>query len=196
MSLTGSTDKSFLSYADAQAFVAGQNPSNTMDEPAKFYGLAGGANPGVYTDWAECQASMGGTKGVKYRKFATREEAEEFVKDWKSVGMKRKADDDDEESELVVEEDTPTAKKVKVTNEKSAVSSGKKSGYTKVYTDGSSLGNGQKGSSAGVGVFFGSNDPRYVSRILRYHVSLTDIETSQNHSLEKSKQISVPNSQP
>lgn len=35
-----------------------------------------------------------------------------------------------------------------------------KGGYLKIYTDGSSLGNGQKGSVAGVGVFFGHDDNR------------------------------------
>ncbi|KAG0054439.1 hypothetical protein BGZ83_011233 [Gryganskiella cystojenkinii] len=35
-----------------------------------------------------------------------------------------------------------------------------------IYTDGSSLGNGQQGCQAGVGVFFGVNDPRNVSERL------------------------------
>lgn len=30
----------------------------------------------------------------------------------------------------------------------------------RIYTDGSSLGNGKLGAVAGVGVFFGNNDPR------------------------------------
>lgn len=36
-----------------------------------------------------------------------------------------------------------------------------KGGMLKIYTDGSSLGNGKKGSVAGVGVFFGPLDKRY-----------------------------------
>jgi len=35
-----------------------------------------------------------------------------------------------------------------------------------IYTDGSSRGNGRKGARAGVGVFFGDNDPRNVSEPL------------------------------
>ena len=35
-----------------------------------------------------------------------------------------------------------------------------------IYTDGSSLANGKKGSRAGVGVFFGTNDPRNISERL------------------------------
>jgi ribonuclease HI len=36
------------------------------------------------------------------------------------------------------------------------------SGPLKIYTDGSSLGNGKLGAVAGVGVYFGPNDPRYL----------------------------------
>ncbi|KAF2878279.1 ribonuclease H-like domain-containing protein [Massariosphaeria phaeospora] len=40
------------------------------------------------------------------------------------------------------------------------------SGTVEIYTDGSSLGNGQKGAVAGVGVYFGNNDERNVSEPL------------------------------
>ena len=35
--------------------------------------------------------------------------------------------------------------------------------WTKVYTDGSCVGNGKRGAKAGCGVFFGDNDPRNLS---------------------------------
>lgn len=184
------------------AFVQGKNPAD-VSGPAKFYGLAVGSKPGVYTDWAECQANMVDTKGPKYRKFTTRAEAEEFVKDWKAWGKKRKAEEDAEaQLEGGVEvEDRPSAKKVKVGADKSVPSSsaskGKKGG-DKVYTDGSSLGNGKVGSSAGVGVYFGPNDPRYVScyqHLFSHNKQHTKTlsETSLNPSLALSKQINAPN---
>lgn len=37
---------------------------------------------------------------------------------------------------------------------------GESKGVLKIYTDGSSLGNGRVGATAGVGVYFGPNDPR------------------------------------
>ena len=37
-------------------------------------------------------------------------------------------------------------------------------GWDVVYTDGACKGNGQAGSIAGVGVWWGYNDPRYVAR--------------------------------
>lgn len=35
-----------------------------------------------------------------------------------------------------------------------------------IYTDGSSLSNGRLGAVAGVGVFFGTDDPRYVHSVV------------------------------
>ena len=162
------TDKSFPTRKDAEAFVAGKNPSDP-DAPAKYYGLAVGDKPGVYTDWSECQNNMLHTKGPKFRKFSTAQEAKEFVKDWKKFVAKEKSaalavdddEDDDEYGDLDVIEDGPSMKKVKV--EASKVGEKGKSGKPeKVYTDGSSLGNGKAGSTAGVGVYFGPDDSRFV----------------------------------
>lgn len=159
-----SLDKSFLSHQDASAFVAGRSVANEKDEGAsKFYGLAVGDTPGVYTDWADCQANMVNTKGAKYRKFTTREEAEEFVKDWKAFTKKRKADEAVEEGTAAggeEEADGPSAKKLKVRGDTAEAPKKGNGRVAKVYTDGSSLGNGQKGSAAGVGVYFGPGDPR------------------------------------
>jgi ribonuclease HI len=53
-------------------------------------------------------------------------------------------------------------------------------GVLKIYTDGSSLGNGAKGATAGVGVYFGPRDPRYVTCLHlffisnRYHRNLSE----------------------
>lgn len=41
-----------------------------------------------------------------------------------------------------------------------------KDGMLRIYTDGSALGNGAHGAVAGVGVYFGPNDKRYVPRTL------------------------------
>ena len=118
------------------------------------------------------------TKGPKFRKFSTAEEAREFVKDWKVYSLKEKAatlaataaeeedeedDDDDDDDESDGSDLGPTAKRLKV-NKSVTVGKGKSKEVKveKVYTDGSSLGNGKAGSSAGIGVYFGPNDPRYV----------------------------------
>ncbi|KAH8820462.1 ribonuclease H-like domain-containing protein [Xylogone sp. PMI_703] len=57
----------------------------------------------------------------------------------------------------------PSKKKLKSTQ---ASGSQQKSSMLRVYTDGSSRGNGKVGAMAGVGVFFGEGDPRNLSEAL------------------------------
>lgn len=160
----GASYKSFLSRKEAQDFVDGKPTGSNPG--GKFYGVAVGKKPGVYEDWAIASMQIKDVKGPKYKKFDTREEAEEFVrsggkipaatsakeKKEKKANGKEIAQEDEEEEEKVV-------KKAKVG------SSGSKR-KTTVYTDGSSLGNGQVGSVAGVGVWFGDMDSRNVSEPL------------------------------
>lgn len=158
------TVKSFLTYEDASAFAAGRNPPSTPSGAAtKFYGVAVGRQPGVYTDWTMVQECIMGWKGPKFKKFATRAEAEEFVR---SMGIEKVTLYDGD----AAEELEPPAKKVKKAPAKSTTAAHvPKAGEIKVpvvYTDGSSRGNGKVGAMAGVGVYFGPNDPRFVSRCI------------------------------
>lgn len=136
-------DKSFTSKKDAEDFVAGKVVASTTAKPTgdKFYGVAVGHKPGVYEDWNEAKEQIKDVKGPKYRKFTTREEAEEFVR----TGGKS--------SKVVKEEDgdgEPITKKVKRGVDE----------MMQVWTDGSSRGNGKTGAEAGVGVYFDIADPR------------------------------------
>jgi ribonuclease HI len=126
---------------EAKDFAAGKI-SATAPKPQgdKFYGVAVGHVPGVYEDWAVAAEQIKDVKGPKYRKFSTREEAEEFVRSGgKSSGVAA----------------APPTKKVK-TSQSSATDRS-----VHAYTDGSSRGNGRRGALAGVGVFFGDGDSRY-----------------------------------
>ncbi|KXX77023.1 Ribonuclease H [Madurella mycetomatis] len=154
----GAVFKSFLSYEDASAFAAGRDPPSTAnDKPDRFYGVAVGRKPGVYTEWTKVQEAIIGWKGPKYKKFETRAEAEAFVRTYgKTVTMPDVSGLDGEEAEV------PPAKKAK----KAAKPTPSGANVLVVYTDGSSLGNGRSGASAGVGVFFGVNDPRNISERL------------------------------
>lgn len=143
------TVKSFLSEQEARDFAAGRassNPSKPVGD--KFYGVAVGRVPGVYEDWALAAEQIKDVKGPKYKKFGTRQEAEEFVR----TGGKS--------STKAVQE--PSSKKLKKTQSSSTDRT------MHVYTDGSSRGNGKKGALAGVGVYFGDNDSRY-GRSPRFH---------------------------
>jgi len=141
----GAQFKSFTSRKDAEDFAAGKNVTSSASgrgEEEKFYGVAVGHNPGVYETWGEAQEQINGVKGPRYKKFATRKEAEEFVKSG-GKGVKEKG---------------PSAKKVKMSSSKGKT--------VHVYTDGSSRKNGQVGAVAGVGVYFGEGDERNVSEPL------------------------------
>ncbi|KAK1967514.1 RnaseH-domain-containing protein [Colletotrichum eremochloae] len=118
--------------------------------------------------------AIAGTKGPKYKKFDTYEDALDFIREWgdeqaiadaekaaESEGIavsrstKDEKSDDSDSDNLSVESDDAPPKDTHT-----------KDNLTKVYTDGSSLGNGTPGSVAGVGVYFGPNDPRNVSERL------------------------------
>ncbi|KAH3943176.1 hypothetical protein HBI70_194600 [Parastagonospora nodorum] len=74
------TFKSFPTLTEAEAFMKGS--SNSSPKPSagnKFYAVAIGHVPGVYTDYASVQAQTRNCAGAKQQSFATREEAQAFV---------------------------------------------------------------------------------------------------------------------
>ncbi|KAJ5833099.1 Ribosomal protein L9/RNase H1 N-terminal [Penicillium riverlandense] len=82
----GAIFKAFPTHEEATAFIKGNSlPSapgaSSNGGPPRFYGIQRGRVPGVYTDWAKAQEQIRGFTRPRYRKFPTREEAEEFVKE-------------------------------------------------------------------------------------------------------------------
>ncbi|ORX92216.1 ribonuclease H1-like protein [Basidiobolus meristosporus CBS 931.73] len=90
----------------------------------------------------ECEAQVLGYKYPIYKKFDSQVEAEDFVR----FGRKGKPSKISKETECEPD-----------------VSDGE---YFAIFTDGSSRGNGKAGCRAGVGVYFGQDDPRNVSEPL------------------------------
>ncbi|KAJ5216910.1 Ribosomal protein L9/RNase H1 N-terminal [Penicillium chermesinum] len=72
----------FPSREEANAFITGAKPppGSTRTEEPRYYGIQRGRVPGVYTEWTKAQEQISGFPRPRYRKFATREEAEDFVK--------------------------------------------------------------------------------------------------------------------
>ncbi|KAH8882994.1 hypothetical protein GQ53DRAFT_847147 [Thozetella sp. PMI_491] len=167
----GAVFKSFPTAQDAALFVAGKDPSpKYADQPEKFYGVAVGRKPGVYTDWAEAQKAFVGSKGPKYKKFATRAEAEEFVRTFGGAATTRQeeeeeddSDEDEDDDEDEEEDEAPPAKRSRTSGPATVKADAI---LLKIWTDGSSLGNGRAGSRAGLGVFFGHGDLRNISERL------------------------------
>ena len=173
--------KSFLTQKDAMDFVAGKvvrGPSaSSKPQEQKFYGVAVGKKPGVYEDWVDAQKQIAGVKGPKYKKFPTRAEAEAFVKSgggssipirtpvekvrtMAKEGKPKREKSIEDEYEEEFEHFAKRARTSSVSVKEEVSTQGKE---IVVFTDGSSLGNGKSNARAGVGVFFGENDPRYVT---------------------------------
>ncbi|KAH6999795.1 ribonuclease H-like domain-containing protein [Ilyonectria destructans] len=156
----GAVFKSFTSQEDADNFVAGKKVKSSSNEPDKFYAVAVGSPTGIYTDWTEASEAIKGVKGPKYKRFATRAEAVAYIRQFGN------RDAIEALGEEAVEPEQAPAKKAKPTPKEDPVPTGPQEDILKVYTDGSSLANGKKGSRAGLGVFFGNGDPRNLSEKL------------------------------
>lgn len=159
-------DKSFSTVEEAMLFAAGKNP-NPNSTPNRFYAVAVGNKPGIYTEWLQAQAAYKGVKAPKYKKFDSRQAAEEWLSTFElsqpvftldDEGEDEEGDDEDEE-----DESEPAAKRHQ-TEAQFALATGHENlaSVQHIWTDGSSLSNGRKGAVAGVGVFFGDGDPRSV----------------------------------
>ena len=93
-----------------------------------FYAVANGRTIGIFVNWNDCNNSVKGYKNAIYKKFNTREEAENFIQ------SKEKPDG------VIFIPD-----------------------YY-VYTDGACSNNGKASALAGIGIFFGIDDIRNVSK--------------------------------
>jgi ribonuclease HI len=80
-------DRKFDTLVEAEAFVKGSSPSTAKSSASppiklgknKFYGVAIGHVPGVYSDWTSVQAQIKGCVGAKQKAFATSQEALAWV---------------------------------------------------------------------------------------------------------------------
>jgi len=104
-----------------------------------FYAVAVGHTQGIYNTWLECKKQVDGFNGAKYKKFELREEAEKFIYEKQNIKPKITP------SKIVeIEQNTFQPDYY-------------------VYTDGSCSNNGRQFAKAGIGIYFGENDPRNVS---------------------------------
>lgn len=102
-----------------------------------YYAVANGRAIGVFSTWVECNQSVKGYKNAAYKKFDTKQDADNFV--------------------------SAAAGEMVVAPEPANINLGDFQPDYYVYTDGACSKNGTRNASAGIGVFFGENDPRNVS---------------------------------
>ena len=116
-----------------------------------YYAVANGRNIGIYNNWDECLSVVKGFKNAVYKKFSERKEAEIFLGEQKNKNI-----------EISYNKITDYF----TYSDSCSCDSDKDTLITDyfVYTDGSCHNNGQEGASAGIGIYFGINDPRNVSK--------------------------------
>lgn len=112
-----------------------------------FYAVAKGRTTGIFNTWQECCASINEFPHAKFQKFSSQEEAECFIQTYSM-------DSTTKQSFRPIE---PEMTRWKFSSDEFVPD------YY-VYTDGACSNNGRKNASAGIGVFFGINDPRNISR--------------------------------
>lgn len=112
---------------------------------SSYYAIAKGRVPGVYTSWGDAKKQVDGFKFPKYRKFATKEEAENFVKENSSPITMKSQTHVEEKAEIITE------------------------GLV-VFTDGSAINNGKKGAKAGYAMVWPNHPHLTAGKPLEGHV--------------------------
>lgn len=128
-----------------------------------FYAIARGRTPGIVSSWAECKALVDGFPGARYKKFTTIGEATAFLTENGTAKVSKSVEE--------VSPHLPSAfdvlMKPKVRKGRAVAEEVQNSTFDAdyyVYTDGSCSNNGQRNAMAGIGIYFGENDPRNVSQ--------------------------------
>jgi len=105
-----------------------------------FYAVKNGRSTGIFLTWKECELSIKGYANAAFKKFDSKEDAENYIQmnEDMTIVTLDVANDDGGEDEFHP--------------------------LYYVYTDGACSNNGRHGAKAGIGVFFGANDSRNISR--------------------------------
>jgi len=114
-----------------------------------YYAVANGRTIGIFLNWNDCNNSVKGYKNALYKKFDTKQEADNFIK-----ANEKNIDDTDNKIQHQNHNNIILcAKDVDIYNPDYYV-----------YTDGACSNNGRENASAGIGIFFGINDNRNISK--------------------------------
>ena len=117
-----------------------------------FYAVAKGRQPGVFNTWNDCNKSVRGFRGAKYKKFTTLGDANNFV-------------NNKQQSPNKISTQCVKILNNKTTNEPTTEIDNSVDYY--VYTDGSCINNGKKNAKAGMGIYFSKDNPRnYSARVV------------------------------
>lgn len=119
-----------------------------------FYAVANGRTIGIFLNWNDCNNSVKGYKNALYKKFNTKEEADNFIK------VNEKNIDDINNN--IQNHNIISFFDNIIINSKDENIVFNPDYY--VYTDGACSNNGKDNALAGIGIFFGINDNRNISK--------------------------------
>jgi ribonuclease HI len=119
-----------------------------------FYAVANGRTIGIFLNWNDCNNSVKKYKNALYKKFNTKEEADNFIK------VNEKNIDDINNN--IQNHNIISFFDNIIVNSKDDNSVFNPDYY--VYTDGACSNNGKDNALAGIGIFFGINDNRNISK--------------------------------
>lgn len=125
---------------------------NTYQQIMPYYSVHKGHQNGIFLSWNECQKNTSGFSGAIFKKFNNKKDAEYFLK------FGKETEEDIPPKDLIVK--VPKRKIVTKKKDKKVTTSSK----ITVYTDGACSNNGSSSAIAGIGVYFGEDDKRNVSR--------------------------------
>jgi len=118
-----------------------------------YYAVANGKNIGIFLNWNDCNNSVKGYKNALYKKFDTKEEADKFIlTNEKNINDTNKHN----QNNITLFFDTIINKQPDDVGEFIP--------EYYVYTDGACSNNGKYNALSGIGIFFGINDNRNVSK--------------------------------
>lgn len=121
-----------------------------------FYAVSNGRNVGIFLNWNDCSNSIKGYKNALYKKFKTKEEADEFIQSNNKSGNNITYVNNEKQNSITSFFDTNNEKQNDDINDFNP-------DYY-VYTDGACSNNGKDNAFAGIGIFFGMNDNRNISK--------------------------------
>jgi ribonuclease HI len=124
---------------------------------SSFYAVAKGKNTGIFNTWEECKMNTQGYPGAVFKKFGSKEQAEEFISDKRgSVTIHLSKVVEASRSEEKSQNAFDILMKPKIEQVVDYY----------VYTDGACSNNGKENALAGIGIYFGENDTRNVSQLV------------------------------
>lgn len=118
---------------------------------SNYYSVIIGRVPGIYLTWKECEENVKGYSKAQYKKFESKEKAEEYMKQNKNTKIEEKIEKTkiEEKYDILVNNDYNFDECINV------------------YTDGSCINNGSDDAIGGYGIYFDKTNYKNISKKLK-----------------------------